>query len=418
MSQVATPRWRQWAAALACSWLGAVSTAQAYTEGYLAPNQGWKLLQPDFDGNHWLDPISLEWDYWMIHADTWNGMVAYLLANPRRQAPALDWALLPNGQNMAVVGQLPGQRPVANYVNFGYVDPGVNGLVRSMKAILPDGQFADYSWTKLPNGELAARLKGRSTDWEWDFTVTQDMKDRDRVRASSGAFMSVYGRDMDLLPGSEWNVDEVWPRTNVVGSVTARASGQVVAVQGKGYREDGWGRYAIPLDGWDFMVFGEVDGQGAFGVLQTYHQSKRLDALDVSFIDQGQPVSIRFQADQGELGWKHPLWKWDAEARSCVPTHTVVQARKGGYEVELKAEIGHNQRALLTRQTVGSSIMFIAEHFPTVTGVIRRSDGTEVRRFTTRGGGEFAKTKDVALWRSDLSCTLEGQFTFNHPMPR
>lgn len=408
-----------WMLALACAgMLGTVPDAQAYTEGYLAPDQGWKLLQPDFDGNSWLDPISLEWDYWMIHSDSWNGIVAYVIGNPRRQAPKLDWALLPNGQSMAVVGQVPGRRPVANYVTFGYVDPHINGLVRSMQASAADGSRADYSWTRLPNGEPAARLKGRSPDWEWDFTVTQDMKARDVLRPTSGAFTSVYGRDMDLLKGSEWNVDEVWPRTNVVGTVVSRQTGEVIAVQGKGYREDGWGRYAIPLDGWDFMVFGETDEQGAYGVWQSYHQSREFDGLDVSFVDNGQPVSVRFKAVRGELGWKHPQWKWDAEARACVPTNTVLQARNGAYEIDLKVDIGANQRALLTRETVGSSIMFIAEHFPTVHGVIRRRDGTEVRRFTTRGGGEFAKTKDALPWRSDLSCTLNGQFVNNHPMPR
>ena len=395
-----------------------IPQAQAYTDGYLAPAQGWKLLQSDFDAGSWLDPISLEWDYWMIHSDTWNGIVAYLLANPRHKSPSLDWALLPPGQNVAVVGEVPGQKPVANYVNFGYDGLSLSPDTRAMKVASADGNFADYSWTRLASGEPAARLKGRSPDWEWDFTITQDLKERDRLRALTGAFLSSYGRDMDALQGSEWNVDEMWPRTQVEGSVTDRKTGKVIPVKGKGYREDGWGKYAIPLDGWDFMVFGETDPKGAIGSFQTYHQSESMDWLDISFYDGDQMVATRFHANASELGWIHPQWKWDTESRACVPTSTRIVGKNKSYSIELSVDIGSHQRSLLTNLTVGSSVMFIAEHFPTVTGVIRRADGTEVRRFVTRGGGEFAKAKDVLAWRSDFSCTLTGQFVNTHTFPR
>lgn len=399
--------------------LGALSTgAQAYTEGYLNPSQGWKLLQPDFDASSPLDAISLEWDYWMVHSDTWNGIVAYLLANPRGKAPYLDWALLPNGNNVAAVGELPGQRPVANYQNFGYDNSSIRADVRAMKTRADNGHYADYSWTRLPNGEPAALLKGRTQDWEWDFTVTQDQLARDRLRALTGAFTTSYGRDVGVVAGAEWNVDEAWPRTRVVGTVIERSTGRVIPVQGQGYRENGWGKYGIPFDGWDFMVFGETDPQGVVGSFQTYHRSDKMDAFDVSFYDGDTPVAARFHAWKGEMGWTHPAWTWDKEAHSCVPLNTRIVAKNAAYLIEVKVDIGTHQRALMTSQTLGSSIMFIQEHFPTVSGTIKRLDGTVVRTFSARGGGEFARTKDALPWRSDMSCTLWGWVNHARPFPK
>lgn len=404
------------AAALTLS--GLSGQVLAYTEGYLDPSQGWKLMQPDFDTSSPLDAISLEWDYWMIHADNWNGIICYVLANPRGKAPYLDWALLPNGNNVAVVGEVPGKRPVANYVTFGIDNTVINGQERAMKTRKADGTYTDYSWTTLPSGEPAARLKGRTADWEWDFTVTQDLKIRDRLRPLSGAFTSSYGRDVGVVEGAEWNVDESWPRTNVNGTVIERSTGRVIPIQGKGYRENGWGKYGIPFDGWDFHAFGETDPQGVVGSFQTYHRSNKMDYLDLSFVDGEEPVAARFYAYKDELGWIHPNWTWDSEAHSCVPTNTHIVAKNAAYKVDIKVAIGNHQRALLTSATLGSSIMFIQEQFPTVTGTIKRLDGTVVRTFTAKGGGEFARTKDPLPWRSDLSCALWGWVVHARPFPQ
>lgn len=87
-------------------------------------------------------------------------------------------------------------------------------------------------------------------------------------------------------------------------------------------------------------------------------------------------------------------------------------------KVGTKVAIGNHQRALLTSATLGSSIMFIQEQFPTVTGTIKRLDGTVVRTFTAKGGGEFARTKDPLPWRSDLSCALWGWVVHARPFPQ
>lgn len=401
------------------------STAQAkppagYQEGYLTPTQGWKIMQPDYPANHWLDAISFEWDYFMIHSPNFNGVVGYVLANPRHKAAPLDWALLPGGNNVAIVAELPGQKPVANYVNMGFDNTNINGTLRAMTASRPDGQYIDYRALPGggPGGVDALHLRGRTPDFEWDLTVTQDLADRDWQRSLTGGFTTAFGSDIGVVSPEEfWNVDMVWPRTNVSGWVKVLKTGQVINVNGKGYRENSWGRYLMAVDGWDFMVFGEDSQDGVIGAFQTYHKSKSMDNLDVSFYDQGQLRTVRFETIHGELGWDHPDWKWDGEARSCVPNDTRIRAANADYRVDLAVSVGSRQRPMLSNQTVGTSIFFIQEHFPTVTGTIRRADGTVVKTFTARAGGEFARTRDVALWHSDWWCDLWGDGKHKAPMP-
>lgn len=396
------------------------SATGTYTESYVNPTQGWKIMQPAYDGSNWLDAISFEWDYYMIHSDTFNGIVGYVLANPRGKAAPLDWALLPNGNNIGIVGELPGQKPVANYMNFGINNASINGSLRAMHATGPNGTYSAYQALPNggPNGEPAMQLRGRTTDFEWDFLVTQDLKERDWQRPVTGAFTTAYGNDVGPVSKDEqWNVDMGWPRTNVTGWVKVLKTGQVVPVNGKGYREDSWGRYMLSLDGWDFAVWGEDDPQGVVASFQTYHKSRHMDALDVSFYDNGQLQSVRFEGATGELGWNHPDWKWDGEARSCVPTNTKIRGKKGNYTIEAFVDIGNRQRPMLSNATLGTSIFFIQEHFTWVTGVIKRADGTVVDTFRARGGGEFARTRDIALWHSNLWCDLWGANNHRAPMP-
>lgn len=411
---------RTGAAAALAAVLVAPATAATYTESYIDPTQGWKIMQPAYNANNWLDPITFEWDYYMIHSSTFNGIVGYVLANPRGKAAPLNWALLPNGNNIGIVGELPGQKPVANYMNFGINNTSINGSLRAMHATGPNGTYSAYQAlpTGGPGGVPAMQLRGRTTDFEWDFLVTQDQAERDYLRPVTGAFTTAYGNDVGPISGDEqWNVDMGWPRTNVVGTVKVLKTGQVVQVNGKGYREDSWGRYMLSLDGWDFAVWGEDDPQGVTASFQTYHKSKDMDNLDVSFYDNGQLQAVRFEAKKGELGWKHPDWKWDGEARSCVPTNTLIRAKKGNYTLEAFVDIGNRQRPMLSNQTVGTSIFFIQEHFTWVTGTIKRADGTVVDSFVARGGGEFARTRDIALWHSDFWCDWWGSNNHKAPLP-
>ncbi|MDI1302968.1 MAG: hypothetical protein PSX71_13770 [bacterium] len=396
-----------------------LTASATYVEGYQQPMQGWKILQPDYNKNSYLDAISFEWDYFMIHSSTWNGIVGYVLANPRGRAPYLGWALLPNGNNVGVVGEIPGQKPIANYVNFGIDNTSINATQRAMQAVAANGTYADYKALPAggPSGEPAFQLKGKTADWEWNFLVTQDHANRDVQRQSTGAFTTAYGTDVGLLPEEEWNVDMTWPRTNVVGSVKLLATGQVINVNGKGYREDSWGKYLLSVDGWDFLVFGEDTANGVMGSWQTYHKSDKMDYLDMSFYDNGQLVSQRFFSYKNQMGWVHPNWKWDGEANSCVPTNTKIVAKNSQYTVEIDANIGSRQRPILSSQTVGVGIFFIQEQFPTVTGTIKRANGTVVSTFVTRAGGEFSRTRDAALWHSDLWCNLWSLDKHHRAMP-
>jgi hypothetical protein len=67
----------------------------------------------------------------------------------------------------------------------------------------------------------------------------------------------------------------------VVGTVKVRNTGQVIAIDGKGYRENSLGRYLLSIDGWDFVVFSQEKEDGVLIVVQTHHKSKDLDFLDV-----------------------------------------------------------------------------------------------------------------------------------------
>ncbi|WP_295442248.1 hypothetical protein [uncultured Thiodictyon sp.] len=407
-------------AAMATSALVASAGQAAYTENYINPTQGWKIMQPDYNSNTWLDAISFEWDYYMIHSDTFNGIVGYVLANPHHKAAWLDWALLPGGNNIGIVGELPGRKPIANYINFGIDNTSINGSLRAMQATGPNGSYANYQALPDggPGGVPAMQLKGRTTDFEWSFLVTQDLQDRDVQRPITGAFTTAYGNDVGAVSGDEqWNVDMGWPRTNVVGWVKVLKTGELVQVNGKGYREDSFGRYALSLDGWDFAVWGDTDPHGVLASFQTYHKSKDMDNLDVSFYDNGQLQSLRFAAKDGELGWDHPNWKWDGDARSCVPTNTRIRGKKGNYRIDATVDIGDRQTPMLSGQTIGTSIFFIQEHFTTVTGTIKRADGTLVTPFNTRGGGEFARTRDIAPWYPNLWCNLWGETNHQSPMP-
>lgn len=398
----------------------ATQAQAAYQEGYLAPTQGWRIMQPDYPSSHALDAISFEWDYFMIHSDTFNGIVGYVLANPRHKAAPLDWALLPLGNNVGIVGEIPGQKPIANYVNMGLDNSNVNGTLRGMTSTGSNGQYIDYRAMPGggPNGVDALHLRGRTPDFEWDLIVTQDMADRDWQRPITGAFTTAFGSDIGVISPSEfWNVDMIWPRTNVNGWVKTLGNNQVIQVNGKGYRENSWGRYMLSVDGWDFLVFGEDSSSGVMGAFQTYHKSAIMDNLDLSFYDQGQLQTIRYETKDKELGWYHPDWKWDGEANSCVPTNTKIRAKNGMYTVDLDVAIGNRQRPMLTNMTVGTSIFFIQEHFPTVTGTIRRANGSVVKTFTARAGGEFARTKDIALWHSGLWCNLWGDTHHKAAMP-
>jgi len=215
--------------------------------------------------------------------------------------------------------------------------------------------------------------------------------------------------------GESWTVDALWPRTNVVGTVVDRVNGDIIEIDGKGYRENSWGRYLLSVDGWDFMVFSEESGEGVLLVMQTYHASEKLDFADLSFYDNGELVSERFTPVENSMGWYHRSWRWDGESHSCVPESTVLTLKNERYQVTANIEIGDRQRPMLSNATLGTRIFFIQEHFPTVNGEISRTDtGELVTEFSGQAGGEFAFHKSPSLLpRSEFYCKLWGLSKFS-----
>lgn len=398
--------------------------AALYDEGSLNPTLGWRILQDDFEQNTPLDVVSFEWDYFMIHNHDgrFNGIVGYVLANPRGHLKNLI-EIVPNAGNMAVVAEIDGKVPVSNYTNFGFSNTTFSSTERYLSG--DDASTGQYGLIEPAYGqgallEPALHLTGRSTDYEWDLIVTGGMKDRDGARTGNdAAFTVAHGEDVGVFKSEKWAVDAIWPRTNVTGTFKVLATGEIIAIDAKGYREDSWGTYLLSIDGWDFMVFSEFEEQGVLMSLQTYHRSESMDFLDVSFYDNGELISQRFRPTNGQLGWQHPAWKWDERAHQCVPQNTEIVAQNDTYRIEAQIDIGTRQVPILTDKTFGTRIYFIQEHFPHVTGVIRNlQTGDIVKEFSGQAGGEFSYTKKLlGSARTDAQCKTWGDKKFSSPLP-
>lgn len=400
------------------------SLAGIYDEGSTQPTLGWRILQDDFEKDTGIDIVSFEWDYFMIHNrdGRFNGIVGYVVANPREHLKHFI-EIVPNGGNMAVVAEIDGKTPVSNYSNFGFENSTYSKTERYLAANDPrTGQYAliEPAFGQGPLLEPALHLTGRSADFEWDLIVKQDWQERDSARTMhDAAFTVAHGNDVGIFKTEKWAVDAIWPRTDVQGTMKVLATNEVIDIDAKGYREDSWGTWLLSIDGWDFMVFSEFEDQGVLMSMQTYHRSQSMDFLDVSFYDKGELVAARFRPADGQLGWNHPQWKWDARAKQCVPQNTEIVAQNDIYRIEAHVDIGSRQVPILSNKTIGTRIYFIQEHFPHVTGVIRNiQTGEVVKEFSGQAGGEFSFTKKLLGGaRTDAQCKTWGDRKFSHPLP-
>lgn len=392
------------------------SATSIYDEGYLNPTAGWRIKQDDFPQGGILDAVSFEWDYYMFHSydRKFAGAMGYIVANPKGVLNDLVQAL-PNGGNVAFMGQKQGGPAIANFTNFG-LGAEVGKTARTFYGVDPTtGQFGSMQ----PTANNGLHLTGRTEDFEWDIVVHGSQSERDVLRANPGTpFTLFHATDVGTrLPGEEWNVDNIWPRTEFTGTVKMVKTGEIIPVTGKGYREDSFGRMLLAADGWDFMVFSEDDPHGASIVFQTYHNSTKMDYMDVSFEENGQLVSQRFLADKRTLGWIHPQWKWDERAFQCQPQNTYIVGDNDQYRIEISVDIGSRQVPILYDKAIGTKIYFIQEHFPLVSGVIKRKDtGAVVRSFSGQAGGEFSLLKS-SIRLGDFSCTLFNKYKFYNPLP-
>ena len=188
-----------------------------------------------------------------------------------------------------------------------------------------------------------------------------------------------------LLPGQKWVVDALWPRAKVTGTILNELTGENFRINGKGYRENSWGRYAMPLDGWDFLVFNAKTLGGVEFVLQSYHHSKKLDFLDITFMQEGRVKSSRFLAQKGELKWSHEKWEWDERARQCIPTDWRIEAQNSEIFFEAKGEmpLPSAQAPFLSNATLGTDVFFIQEQYPEIQGrIVNKSNSETVATFS------------------------------------
>ncbi len=375
---------------------------------------GWKLLSTEWNQHHPLEFMTIEWEYFMVHDDEgrFNGIVGYVLTNPRGKGGALGSMVVPRGGNVAIGGQINGRPATGEYLNFGIANTEASGATIDTRMEDPKtGYWA--SMTGLKRAKPALHLQGETAEFAWDLIVEESAHDIMELSRETGSAFTL-GSDSShagRIPGESWTVDAIWPRTKVQGTITVLATGEVVPVNGKGYRENSWGRYAMPFDGWDFLVFSEEQEAGVTAVVQTYHHSKDLDFVDLAFMDQGTRKIVRFEGKTREFQWRHQQWALDANARQCVPMDWDIVLENDDYRVLLEASIPSAAQApFLSNATIGTSIFFIQEQYPTVQGAIyRRSDDSLVTTFAGQAGGEFALHKSLAPQWSAQGCAQWGR---------
>ncbi|MGE3672093.1 MAG: hypothetical protein AB7K71_20650, partial [Polyangiaceae bacterium] len=260
----------------------------------------WEVLGPDYQATDPLDLASYEWEYFTIQNedDSFVGIIGYVIADPRGSGASSGLALVPAGGNIAVAGMRPGQSASAEFLTYGLANTFASTTEKVMYVDNPaSGNFANIEPAPgATSAEPALALTGRSANYEWDLVVTPDFEEYLPLKEAGpdAAFSAVRGDDVGLLAGENWTVDAVWPRTHVQGTMIERATGHVIPINARGYRENSFGRYLLSLDGWDFAVFSDTQKR-VQTMFQTYHRSTAIDYFDIAFPgENGQPQNVRF----------------------------------------------------------------------------------------------------------------------------
>ncbi len=375
--------------------------------------RGWHILSATWNDKHPLDFMTIEWEYFMIHdyEGKFTGTIGYVITNPRSKGGPAANLVVPQGGNVAIGGQVYGRQAIGDYINFGSDHLLANG---DNKQTYFEAEKSGY-WAQItPEAGTVPllHLQGQSEHFAWDLTVQEGTPELlARARETGQSFSPVSDtRAMGHIQGETWTVDAIWPRTDVAGTIKVLDTGEVLSIKGKGYRENSWGRYAMPLDGWDFLSFHEYKEDGVVAILQTYHQSKDLDYLDLGFRDAGELKTLRFTTKDGQLKWKHHLWNFAWRPFQCVPMDWDIVAENADYRLELTADISAEaQDPFLSNAALGTRIFFIQEQYPQVRGKIyRKIDGSVVSTFAGQAGGEFAVHKSLRGVRPQTECQKWG----------
>lgn len=395
---------------------------------------GWNILQPPYTNyTSPIDGFTFEWQYFMVHdaRGQFTGSIGFVLADPKgrlgtpssdgaivpSKVPPLPFSVMPSGANVAVGGKWGDGSWLSNYERLQdapRVDPNDKGFsARDTK----QGYFAQLTEVeRVTPTSGVLELQGRTKDAAWDLTVTPEWITGSPVATDSAGvpFGPITGRDVGVLfPGEKWTVHMQWPRTRVSGTMVNLRSGQTFNVSGHGYRENSWGRWNFALDGWAFAVVSDAASQVQWA-WQSYHKSKSMDWLDVSFMDQGTQVTRRLFAASDQLRWTLGDWSFDPEARQCVPNKVDVVAGDQDYVIKASYGLRGAQVPLLSSVTPLTTIFVIMIQTPYIRGTIESAKtGRLVTSFEGQGGGEFSTTRSVKSSIDDQECALWGEQRFN-----
>jgi hypothetical protein len=361
--------------------------------------RGWDILT---EGHRQLANVrhglSFQWDYFMVHDDDFTGSIGYVVADPEK----LLLGLMPTGGSAAIGGKfLNTDQLSVEYMHFGHqgwTGPGSEGYTASavVREFYAEKESGLYYARMIPvPAEDKIILQGQTENFQWDLEVTQDWADRcDPDYLTNFGPVTGFDVSKDPYSGQFWTVDMNWMRLHVVGTITNLTTGEILDINGHGYRETAWGPWQFNTSGWDFVVVSDENsipiGTEVQWSLQTYHHSETLDYLDVSFKQDGELKAERFKSELGELGWYHTDWTFNSEAGVCLPRDMMVLAKNDNYIVEVNVDIGDNQLPLLSDLTVFTEAYTIVVRFAQLTGTIKDANTQEVvATFSGPGGGEF-----------------------------
>ena len=386
---------------------------------------GWNILSEPYTLTSPVDGFTFEWQYFMVHdsAGQFTGSIGFVVADPKGRlgspssdgaivpsnTPVLPFSIMPSGPSVAVAGRWADGSWTSNYErlqNGTHVEKEGKGFAaRDDK----HGYFAELSEAdKVTAAGGTFDLKGQTADIAWDLRITPEWTERASDQPAL-PFGPITGYDMGLLPGEKWTVHMQWPRTHVEGTITNLKTGQSHAISGHGYRENSWGRWNFAVDGWAFSVVSDAASKVQWS-WQSYHKSKTMDWVDVSFEDQGQTVKRRYFAHENELRWTLSDWSFHQDARQCVPNKVEVVAQDGDYRIKANYDLTGAQTPMLSQATPLTKIFVIMIHTPYIRGTIENAKtGAVISTFEGQGGGEFSTMRSVRASVDDKGCQAWGE---------
>lgn len=380
--------------------------------------QGFKILAEDYTSPSLLDVMSLEWQYFMVHAEgAFSGIVSVILVDPRFRLPSL----MPSGGNAVISGKFgTGDCDDKDaYCVTDFVNVGKNTEATSYPNPLYFYGYKDtleetdtYTMSVADDGD-SIHFAGSSEHAAWNLTIEQDWVDREPLTP-------LTGRDLGTLPGEFWTVNMLWPRTKIAGTMLCKHTGTTYKlgdgtgeVKAHGYRENSFGRWLFALDGWDFAIFSSEESQVQVA-WQSYHNGKELDAIDISFPESdGFIKTVHFSGMAGEVGWFHNEWSFHEEARQCVPRDGFLEAANNEYYMRAELDIGNSQVPMLSKATPVTSIYVIMEWIPTMHGhIYRQRTGELVASFSGIAGGEISFKRAIVEGKPEEKCVQWGKPTY------